>query len=44
MMRALTLGAAGRDFHNLNVWLRDNSTHHVVAFTAAQIPDGAGCR
>jgi len=31
-------GAAGRDFHNFNVYLRGNDRYEVVAFTAAQIP------
>ena len=44
MKRILILGAAGRDFHNFNVLFRDNSTYHVVAFTATQIPDIAGRR
>jgi predicted GTPase len=34
----LILGAAGRDFHNFNVVFREDPSHHVVAFTAAQIP------
>lgn len=33
------IGAAGRDFHNFNVYYRDNEMYNVVAFTAAQIPD-----
>jgi len=33
------MGAAGRDFHNFNVFFRDNSDYEVVAFTATQIPD-----
>ena len=37
-------GAAGRDFHNFNVLYRDNESHEVVAFTAAQIPDIDGRR
>ena len=37
--RILILGAAGRDFHNFNVYFRDNRRYHVVAFTATQIPD-----
>src|SRR5574341_1513322 len=41
---ALILGAAGRDFHNFNVFFRGNSAYHVVAFTAAQIPNIAGRR
>jgi len=36
------MGAAGRDFHNFNVYFRDNSNYEVVAFTATQIPDIAG--
>lgn len=35
----LIIGAAGRDFHNFNTYFRDNDNYHVVAFTAAQIPD-----
>ncbi|MDD1752270.1 MAG: cyclic 2,3-diphosphoglycerate synthase [Methanotrichaceae archaeon] len=37
--RILILGAAGRDFHNFNVFFRDKSKFEVVGFTAAQIPD-----
>jgi len=36
--RILILGAAGRDFHNFNVFFRDNPGYRVVAFTATQIP------
>lgn len=36
------MGAAGRDFHNFNVFFRDNDLYDVVAFTATQIPDIAG--
>ncbi len=36
------MGAAGRDFHNFNVFFRDNEQYAVVAFTATQIPDIAG--
>jgi predicted GTPase len=32
------MGAAGRDFHNFNVYFRDNQEYEVVAFTATQIP------
>jgi len=32
------MGAGGRDFHNFNVFFRDNPEYEVVAFTAAQIP------
>ncbi len=35
---AIILGAAGRDFHNFNIYFRDNPDYHVVAFTATQIP------
>ncbi len=37
------MGAAGRDFHNFNVFFRDNEDYEVVAFTAEQIP-GIGDR
>lgn len=40
--RVVIIGAAGRDFHNFNVTFRDDPDYHVVAFTAAQIPDIAG--
>lgn len=36
------MGAAGRDFHNFNVYYRENNKYEVVAFTATQIPDIAG--
>lgn len=32
------MGAAGRDFHNFNVYYRNNPEYDVVAFTATQIP------
>ncbi len=38
MERVIIMGAAGRDFHNFNVYFRDNSRYRVVAFTATQIP------
>ena len=34
----IIMGAAGRDFHNFNVYFRDNPDYRVVAFTATQIP------
>jgi predicted GTPase len=37
--KVIIMGAAGRDFHNFNVYFRDNPRYEVVAFTAAQIPD-----
>lgn len=36
------MGAAGRDFHNFNVFFRHNPDYEVVAFTAAQIPNIEG--
>jgi predicted GTPase len=36
------MGAAGRDFHNFNVFFRDNKDYEVVAFTATQIPNIEG--
>ncbi|MEA2054531.1 MAG: cyclic 2,3-diphosphoglycerate synthase [Candidatus Thermoplasmatota archaeon] len=40
--KVIIMGAAGRDFHNFNVFYRDNENYEVVAFTATQIPDIAG--
>ena len=40
--KVIIMGAAGRDFHNFNVYFRDNPRYEVVAFTAAQIPDIEG--
>jgi predicted GTPase len=37
--RVIIMGAAGRDFHNFNMYYRDNKNYEVVAFTAAQIPN-----
>jgi predicted GTPase len=36
--KVIIMGAAGRDFHNFNVYFRDNPRYKVIAFTAAQIP------
>jgi predicted GTPase len=41
-VRVLIMGAAGRDFHNFNVFFRDNPDYQVVAFTATQIPNIEG--
>ena len=41
-IRTIIMGAAGRDFHNFNVFYRDNPDYTVVAFTATQIPNIAG--
>ena len=35
------MGAAGRDFHNFNIYFRDNPAYQVVAFTASQVPFSA---
>jgi predicted GTPase len=40
--KVIIMGAAGRDFHNFNVYFRDNRRYRVVAFTAAQIPSIEG--
>ncbi len=40
--KAIIMGAAGRDFHNFNVYFRDNPRYRVIGFTAAQIPDIEG--
>lgn len=36
--KIIIMGAAGRDFHNFNLYYRDNENYDVVAFTATQIP------
>ena len=40
--RVVIMGAAGRDFHNYNVFFRDVEEYEVVAFTATQIPNIEG--
>jgi predicted GTPase len=40
----IIMGAAGRDFHNFNVYFRDNQRYRVIGFTATQIPDIDGRR
>lgn len=42
--KIIIMGAAGRDFHNFNVFFRKNHSYEVVAFTAEQIPGIAGRR
>ncbi len=37
-IKVVIMGAAGRDFHNFNVYFRNNDAYEVVAFTATQIP------
>jgi len=41
-VRTLIMGAAGRDFHNFNVFFRGNANYQVVAITATQIPNIEG--
>ncbi|MBE0695622.1 MAG: GTPase, partial [Anaerolineaceae bacterium] len=43
-IRTIIMGAAGRDFHNFNVFFRNNPDYTVVAFTATQIPNIDGRR
>jgi predicted GTPase len=38
LKKVIIMGAAGRDFHNFNLYCKDNPHHRVLAFTAAQIP------
>ncbi|MGI5876291.1 MAG: cyclic 2,3-diphosphoglycerate synthase [Dethiobacteria bacterium] len=40
--KVIIAGAAGRDFHNFNVYFRENNSYEVIAFTATQIPDIEG--
>jgi predicted GTPase len=42
--KVIIMGAAGRDFHNFNIYFKGNPRYRVVAFTAAQIPDIEGRR
>jgi len=37
--KVIIMGAAGRDFHNFNVYFKDNQRYRVICFTATQIPD-----
>ncbi|MCF7835735.1 MAG: cyclic 2,3-diphosphoglycerate synthase [Candidatus Marinimicrobia bacterium] len=41
-IKAIIMGAAGRDFHNYNVYFKNNPLYKVVAFTAFQIPGIVG--
>ncbi|MFN2112166.1 MAG: cyclic 2,3-diphosphoglycerate synthase [Anaerolineales bacterium] len=41
-VKTIIMGAAGRDFHNFNVFFRENKDYEVVAFTATQIPNIEG--
>jgi predicted GTPase len=38
----IIMGAAGRDFHNFNVYFKNNRRYKVIGFTAAQIPNIEG--
>jgi predicted GTPase len=40
----IIMGAAGRDFHNFNMYFRNNERYKVICFTATQIPDIEGRR
>jgi len=42
--KVIIMGAAGRDFHNFNVYFRGNKRYNVVGFTATQIPNIDGRR
>ncbi|TLX77804.1 GTPase [Labilibacter sediminis] len=42
MKNVIIIGAAGRDFHNFNVYFKNNHDYKVVAFTASQIPNIEG--
>jgi len=42
--RVVIIGAGGRDFHNFNVFFRDNPDYEVVAFLMTQIPGVTGRR
>jgi predicted GTPase len=39
MRRVIIMGAAGRDFHNFNLFFRNNADFKVICFTATQIPN-----
>lgn len=39
MRRVIIMGAAGRDFHNFNLFFRNNRDFKVICFTATQIPN-----
>ncbi|ADV64815.1 cyclic 2,3-diphosphoglycerate synthase [Desulfurococcus mucosus] len=42
--KVVILGASGRDFHNFNMFYRDNPEYRVVAFLQTQIPGISGRR
>jgi predicted GTPase len=41
-IKTIIMGAAGRDFHNFNVFFKENTDYKVEAFTATQIPNIEG--
>ena len=43
-VKVIIIGAGGRDFHNFNLYFRNNPRYKVVAFTATQIPGIVGRR
>jgi len=40
--KVIIMGAAGRDFHNFNIYFKDNPRYKVIGVTAAQIPNIEG--
>ena len=42
MEKVIIMGAGGRDFHNFNVYFKNNPRYKVVGFTANQIPNIEG--
>lgn len=42
--KVIIIGASGRDYHNFNVFFRNNPEYKVVAFLQTQIPGVAGRR
>ena len=38
VVRTVIMGAAGRDFHNFNVYFRNNPDYEVVAFNRMPVP------
>jgi len=40
--KVIIMGAAGRDFHDFNVFFRNRREYEVIAFTATQIPNIVG--
>ncbi|MEM0380002.1 MAG: cyclic 2,3-diphosphoglycerate synthase [Desulfurococcaceae archaeon] len=42
--KVLIIGASGRDYHNFNIYFRNNPNYRVVAFLQTQLPGIAGRR